>query len=84
VRYSNVGEITFRQGPLRRLCGTGTIYLGTLTTGAGGPAGPFAALGFFNTAASGIAVRDILNPDAALARIRTLVEARQAGATNPA
>ena len=56
---------------LQRLCGLGTIYLGTLATGSGAPANPFPRS---TTAASGVTVPDVPDPEAAYAAIRCRID----------
>ena len=75
IALANVKEVTLRKGILQRIYGLGTVYLATLATGSTPGANPFRALGFGNVSASGISVRDIVDPDAAYDRIRQLVDA---------
>jgi len=63
-----------RKGILQRIYGLGTIYLATLATGSATSFNPFYALGFGNVSASGVGVRDVVNPDEAYEKIRSLVE----------
>lgn len=75
VAYTDVREVTLRRGLFQRLCGLGTIYLGTLATGSGPQFNPFSALGFDSASASGVTVRDLPEPAAAYAEIRDRIEA---------
>ena len=63
-----------RKGILQRIYGLGTIYLATLATGSTSSFSLFYALGFGNVSASGVGVRDILNPDDAYEKIRGMAE----------
>ncbi len=74
IRYRDVLEVTLRRGILQRTCNLGTIYLGTLATGSGPRSNPFYALGFGNISASGVGIRDIVDPDVAYERIKSLVD----------
>jgi hypothetical protein len=74
IKYKDVKEVTLRKGILQRSYGLGTIYLATLATGSTSSFNPFYALGFGNVSASGVGVRDILNPDEAYEKIKGLVE----------
>ena len=73
VMYRDVLEVSLRRGVLQRSCGLGTIYLGTLATGSEAKSNSFPTLGFGNVSASGIGIKDIVEPDAAYARIRRMV-----------
>ncbi len=73
IRYSDVKEVTLREGVLQRACGLGSVYLATLATGGSPASNPFGALSFFNASASGIVIRDVKDPDASYAKIRALV-----------
>jgi membrane protein YdbS with pleckstrin-like domain len=76
IKYSNIKEITLRKGILQRMYGLGTIYLATLATGTSSNNWNFSyALGFGNVSASGIAVRDISNPDEAYEKIKKIADA---------
>jgi Bacterial PH domain len=74
IKYKDIKEVTLRKGILQRGYGLGTIYLATLATGSTSSFNPFYALGFGNVSASGVGVRDILNPDEAYEKIKGLVE----------
>ena len=74
IAYCDIREVSLKKGILQRTCGLGTVYLGTLATGSTTQSNPFYALGFGNVSASGIAVKDIRNPDAAFESIQDLVE----------
>lgn len=74
VKYLDIKEATLREGILQRVNGLGTIYLGTLTTGSAPFANPFSALGFGNTSASGITIKDIANPNQEYERIREIID----------
>lgn len=74
VAYRDFREVTLRRGPLQRLCGLGSIYLGTLATGSGSQFSPFSALGFDSVTASGVNVRDLAEPDRSYAVVRRLVD----------
>jgi membrane protein YdbS with pleckstrin-like domain len=74
IRFRDVKEMTLHKGILQRLCGLGTIYLGTVATGAMSISNPFASLGLVNASASGILLRDIPDPDAAFEKIREVVK----------
>lgn len=74
IKYKDVKEVTLRKGILQRSYGLGTIYLATLATGSTSSFNPFYALGFGNVSASGVGVRDILNPDEVYEKIKGLVE----------
>ena len=76
IKYKDIKEVTLRKGILQRTYGLGTIYLATLATGSTTSFNPFYALGFGNVSASGVGVRDILNPDEAYEKINKMVEAR--------
>lgn len=78
VAYRDVREITLRRGVLQRLCGLGSIYLGTLATGSGSQFNPFSSLGVDHVTASGVAVRDLPDPDASYAAIRRRIDASKA------
>jgi uncharacterized membrane protein YdbT with pleckstrin-like domain len=75
IKYKDIKEVTLRKGILQRTYGLGTIYLATLATGSTTSFNPFYALGFGNVSASGVGVRDILNPDEAYEKINKMVEA---------
>ncbi len=75
VAYRDVREVTLTRGLLQRLCGLGSMYLGTLATGSRAQFNPFDALGFENVSASGVTVRDIPDPDGAYAQIRKRIDA---------
>ena len=62
IPYRDVKEVSLREGFLRRTCGLGTVYLGTLTTGTIPSSNPFLAFGWVNASASGAALRDISDP----------------------
>jgi membrane protein YdbS with pleckstrin-like domain len=76
IKFSDVKEVTLRQGFLQRLYGLGTIYLATLATGA--PTNPQSRglFGFGNVAASGISLRDIPDADDTYNKVKALVDAR--------
>ncbi len=74
IKYRDVVEVTLRKGMLQQFAGLGTIYLGTVATGSSQQFNPFYALGFGNVSASGIAIRDIREPDMAYEEIRKLVD----------
>ena len=76
IKYSDVKEVTLRQGFLQRLYGLGTIYLATLATGA--PTNPQqrGLFGFGNVAASGISLRDVPEADETYSKVKALVDAR--------
>jgi membrane protein YdbS with pleckstrin-like domain len=76
IKYSNVKEITLRKGIFQRMYGLGTVYLATLATGSTQNYNVFYSLGFGNVSASGIAVRDIENPDETYEKIKKLVDAK--------
>ena len=76
INFRDVKEVTLRKGILQRIYGLGTIYLATLATGSVNRSNPFFALGFGNVSASGISVRDVVDPDQAFDKIRQLVNAR--------
>jgi membrane protein YdbS with pleckstrin-like domain len=78
IKYRDVKEVTLRKGIFQRIYGLGTIYLATLATGSNQGFSPFVALGFGNISASGISVRDIVNPDSMFEKIRQLVDAQRA------
>lgn len=73
IRFLDVKEVTLHKGILQRICGLGTIYLATIATGTIGTMNRFPWLGLVNASASGLALRDIPNSDAAFERIRELV-----------
>ena len=61
---------------MQQIYGLGTIYLATLATGTASNNWNFSyALGFGNVSASGIAVRDIANPDEAYEKIKKIADA---------
>jgi uncharacterized membrane protein YdbT with pleckstrin-like domain len=76
IKYKDIKEVTLRKGILQRTYSLGTIYLATLATGSTTSFNPFYALGFGNVSASGVAVRDIFNPDEAYEKINKMAEAR--------
>ena len=73
IPYSDVKEISLCRGFVQRQCGLGTIYLGTPTTGTVPSSSPFFKFGMFNASDSGVALRDIPDPDSAFEKIRTLI-----------
>ena len=75
VAYQDVCEVTLKRGFLQRLCGLGSMYLGTLATGSRAQFDPFDALGFENVSASGVTLRDLPDPDVAYAQIRERIDA---------
>lgn len=77
IKFQDIKEVTLRKGMLQRVNGLGTIYLATLATGTLPFMNPFAALGFGNTSASGISVKDIIEPDKEYERIRQLIETQR-------
>jgi membrane protein YdbS with pleckstrin-like domain len=74
IKYKDIKEVTLRKGILQRTYSLGTIYLATLATGSTTSFNPFYALGFGNVSASGVGVRDVLNPDEAYEKINKIVE----------
>jgi uncharacterized membrane protein YdbT with pleckstrin-like domain len=75
IKYRDVKEVTLRKGILQRIYGLGTIYLATLATGSTRGTNPFFTLGFGNISASGVSVRDIVEPDQAFDEIRQMIDA---------
>jgi membrane protein YdbS with pleckstrin-like domain len=75
IKYRDVKEVTLRKGILQRIYGLGTIYLATLATGSTRGTNPFFTLGFGNISASGVSVRDIVDPDQAFDKIRQMIDA---------
>jgi len=73
IPYRDVKEVSLREGFLQRMCGLGTVYLGTLTTGTIPSSNPFSAFGWVNASASGAALRDIPDPDFTFEKIRRMV-----------
>jgi len=73
LRFLDVKEVTLHKGILQRICRLGTIYLATIATGTLGTVNRFPWLGLVNASASGLALRDILNSDAAFERIGELI-----------
>jgi membrane protein YdbS with pleckstrin-like domain len=73
IRFLDVKEVTLHKGVLQRICKLGTIYLATIATGTIGTMNRFPWLGLVNASTSGLALRDIPNPDVAFERIRELV-----------
>lgn len=74
IKYVDIKEVTLRKGILQRSCGLGTIYLATMATGSSSYANPFSALGFGGISASGIAIKDIKEPDENYEKIKILVD----------
>jgi uncharacterized membrane protein YdbT with pleckstrin-like domain len=74
IKYRDVKEVTLRKGILQRIYGLGTIYLATLATGSTRGTNPFFTLGFGNVSASGVSVRDIVDPDQAFDKIRQMID----------
>jgi uncharacterized membrane protein YdbT with pleckstrin-like domain len=83
INFRNVKEVTLRKGIFQRIYGLGTVYLATLATGSTSRANPFVALGFGNVSASGIMVRDVLDPDEMYEKVRRLVDAANEQTSNP-
>lgn len=75
IKYKDVKELTLRRGILQRVNKLGTIYLGTMVTGSVSYYNPFAALGFGNTAASGISIKDVNDPEVEFEKIQRIIEA---------
>ena len=75
VRYRDILEVSLRKGVLQRAYNLGTIYLGTLATGSASQSNSFSTLGFGNISASGVGIKDILDPEVTYDRIRKLVDA---------
>lgn len=75
IRYKDVKEVTLKRGILQRMCGLGTIYVGTQATGLMSYASPFSALGFGSTSTSGLNVRDVAGPEETYQRIKVLTDA---------
>jgi membrane protein YdbS with pleckstrin-like domain len=82
IQFVDVKEVTLHKGFLQRICGLGTIYLATIATGTVGSSNRFPWLGLVNASASGIALRDIGDSDAAFERIRGLVISSNTGVAN--
>ncbi len=77
IKFQDVKEVTLRRGVLQRVNGLGTIYLATLATGASPYSNPFSALGFGNTSASGISVKDVTDPEKEYEKIREIIESQK-------
>jgi membrane protein YdbS with pleckstrin-like domain len=75
LRFRDVREVTLHKGLLQRMCGLGTIYLGSVATGTVLNLSPFSAIGLGNVSASGIAIRDISNSDEAFKKLQTHIDA---------
>ncbi len=74
IAYRDIRETSLRSGLLQRTCGLGTIYLATLATGSSTQANPFQTFGFGNVSASGVAVKDVPDPDVAFEQVRALID----------
>jgi uncharacterized membrane protein YdbT with pleckstrin-like domain len=74
IKYRDVKEVTLRKGLLQRIYNLGTIYLATLATGSAPRNNVFFGLGFGNVSASGIGVRDIVDPDSTFEKIKAIVD----------
>lgn len=74
IKYKDVKEITLRRGILQQVNKLGTIYLGTMATGSTNYYNPFSVLGFGNTAASGISIKDVSEPEIEFEKIQKIIE----------
>lgn len=74
IKFEDIKEVSLRKGIFQQVNGLGTIYLATMATGTSYGSNPFQILGFGNTSASGISIKDVIQPDQEYEKIRSLIE----------